>query len=131
MPEYKYKEAFESLQCNCPPINVSTFETVAYRFSFRDVNDLDSWLPIIIGDEDRFASDSDESKCGKYGLSFFTKKDKAIKRYSRLAQSNPNFKDRVGEYLSIGYLCKCDGTCGEVNKKNSHFNLFEFENVSF
>jgi hypothetical protein len=127
---FKYKEELDKLDCECPPL--TKYKTVirdCFRWVYEDINHTNNFLPVKIINSNRTSPDC-EGYCSLYTLSFFKTLANAEDRYRSLAGKYAKFPERYGNSIAQGRLFERDGLANDPSE-NGHFELHEFENVSF
>lgn len=127
--KFKYREELDSvnsLGICCPPTGLTPPPKIPiFRFVFEE-DDLRNHKPPGINNPKRILKENDSKKCSLYALSCFKNPDGAKDFYSYLIQNIPNIYKSIGSCLCGGELEENDGLMSEEGK-NTHFDLFEFE----
>lgn len=127
MGTYKYQAEIDALiqQGLKMPEVVKPNDLKGFRFVFN--SDMSkSYLPNYIMKPQRAIMNGQRKvDVGRYALSCFIEKDKAIKFYHLLAKNMRNIYKVIGASISSGIVTNNDGNI-TAPASNGHYNLFEF-----
>ena len=131
--KFKYQQDMDTIksdhECDCPGTDLKAIiPFLFYRYVFEDLSHKNNFLPQLKSDPARFIDADGKRKCNYLSLSMYSKIEGAKERYYQLLSSFPNFNKTAGTHIANGEI---DAEDGLITKEgaNSHFELYEFENV--
>lgn len=141
MPEFAYKEYLDQYS-DCPPSVYQEREiSPVYRWVWKEINHENNFIPPKL----RFSPENIDKPidfckltCQHFGLSFFTEKDEALKRFKETYErknnvvNNKRIKNAPGRtiimetHLSEGKITRADGLVSDP-EKNVHITLHKYK----
>ncbi len=123
MTELKYQKELSVFE-NCDLSGFSEQKRKAFRWTFAEISDYRNFMPRYLLDTNK-----PKTECIGWGLSFYTRQDKAESRLKLLTKDKPNLRKKLGTHLAEGMLYETDGISDSENNYG-HFTLFEYIDVT-
>lgn len=127
---FKYQEAFDALDCQCPEDHCAQLEAAAvlFRFVHDDVPQARSFLPNAVCDPKRKFKD-DRDTCENYALSLFGTASQARTAHQGLVARHPKIGKKIGDRLASVEILPDDGVLSPSDPEG-HRDLYEAANAN-
>ena len=125
---FKYKNNMLeiSIENMCPPVECTTANIQAYRFTYELITDEKNFQPAYIKKPKRFNDKSDLDKCSALGISLYQSEEHATLKFNSLKNNIQNIGKTIGTHLAKGIIQKDFGVITSIDTEG-HFDLHESE----
>ncbi|HKR02988.1 MAG TPA: hypothetical protein VJY62_00015 [Bacteroidia bacterium] len=125
VPKFKYEADHKAhAPVDCPPNEASSLKRTAFRYVNNPITTDNFKTYIQLGWNPK-ATDPAHKICKACGLSMYSTKDKAYKKY----RGNPNKSNVKYTHIAEGVIESTDGIYAKP-RSDGHFTLHEFEGVT-
>lgn len=130
--EFKYKQAYQKLETECPPKEYQGRIVEAYRWVFDNIEEPRNFTPQYFKNPKRFLPLSNDKKCTAMSLSLWSSKEAAKEAFNFLKDKfagNKAYKV-LGTKIAKGNLTEEDGVNSKI-REDGHFSHHQSESTNY